>query len=861
MIRLTTLGRLELSDGEGSEFSALLTQPKGIALVVYLALPAPGTMHRRDTLLGLLWPELDQARARTALRTALSHIRHVLGQDVVVRRGDEEVGLNPHSIACDVTLFDAAIKECEWDTALGLYRGHFLEGFFLPDAVGFERWVEDERTRLREAAAGAAWALAHQHIEASRPVEAERTAQRALSLVPTDESEVGKFIIALAAGGDRASAVGFFEKFAQRLRDDYELEPSPETVAVVETVRRRGVSAKRGRDTSSELDRANEGAVSEAPIVAPTTTRRSRLVRRWVVGAGVAVVIAAIIAVIAVVIAPPRGSGHGLDPNHVVVAVFRNGTGDPSLDRLGERVGHWITQGLQQVAIPITPWSQVMQSWEYIQTEAEGGRARDPVRELAEETGAGIVVSGSVYLVQGDSLELQTEVANVARGRVLGIIEPLRAPREFESEIIINAQQRVMGLLALSFDEKFSDLAITIGGPPSFAAYQAYRMALTRHLRGDFVGAEQYFQRAAELDTTWAQPLIRLAKGLENVGKLAERDSVLGVLERFEGRLSAYEEADLQAYRATLAGDLEGNIAHLRRAIELAPGSPAVYNLALSLRVKHGHRESVELLETLNPERGWVREMSMYWGALTQALHGLGQYERELDGAVGALEQYPGNVTAYFLAVQARALAALGRIEELHVVLDRIENEPNLLGVRHALRWSPQILRANGHIEAAQQVAGRAVDWFEKQRGEDAAAPGQRASYGVVLYLAGRSDDALRVFDALVDEYPDDLIVSPASPPSPRAARGFIAAIRGDTTQALSDIEWFQSADTVGLPSMKRNALVYYHGVIAGALGDRERAVELISESGRYGGSFIESLFYDPLRDYPPFQILCKPKG
>ena len=76
--------------------------------------------------------------------------------------------------------------------------------------------------------------------------------------------------------------------------------------------------------------------------------------------------------------------------------------------------------------------------------------------------------------------------------------------------------------------------------------------------------------------------------------------------------------------------------------------------------------------------------------------------------------------------MQARALAALGRIEELDVVLDEIENAPELSSVRHALMWSPQILRAKGHFEAALQVAERAIDWHDAQR--------VRASTGTVSF-------------------------------------------------------------------------------------------------------------------------------
>jgi len=36
-----------------------------------------------------------------------------------------------------------------WPTALDLYRGDLLEGFFIRGAPEFEQWLEDERARLK----------------------------------------------------------------------------------------------------------------------------------------------------------------------------------------------------------------------------------------------------------------------------------------------------------------------------------------------------------------------------------------------------------------------------------------------------------------------------------------------------------------------------------------------------------------------------------------------------------------------------------------------------------------------------------------------------------------------------------------
>src|SRR3989454_4389221 len=94
VIELRLLGGLNLRRDDGRELDSALTQPKRVALLAYLALAAPHRFHRRDTLLGLFWPELDQDHARAALRQALHGLRQALGPVTLTGRGDEEVGLD-----------------------------------------------------------------------------------------------------------------------------------------------------------------------------------------------------------------------------------------------------------------------------------------------------------------------------------------------------------------------------------------------------------------------------------------------------------------------------------------------------------------------------------------------------------------------------------------------------------------------------------------------------------------------------------------------------------------------------------------------------------------------------------------------
>ncbi len=215
-----------------------------------------------------------------------------------------------------------------------------------------------------------------------------------------------------------------------------------------------------------------------------------------------------------------------------------------------------------------------------MESEAEAGRVRDLVQALADETGAGIVVDGAVY-VEGDSVQIQADITDAMRGRVIGSITPVTGSRSSVGDAIATLQQQVMGFLAVHVNEALSDLVDMTRKPPSFEAYEAFNQGWEYHRRADYASALRFFRRASELDTNWAQPLLRLRQVFSNVGTSAQRDSVVRLLEAMWGDLTPYEQAVTQSYRADEDGNRELGLTSMRRAAQLAPRSPAVHNYAL----------------------------------------------------------------------------------------------------------------------------------------------------------------------------------------------------------------------------------------------------------------------------------------
>lgn len=236
---------------------------KRAALLAYLAAALPRGPHRRDKLLALFWPDSDEQRARAALSQAVYFLRERLGEDAITPRGDAAVGI-ADVVWCDAAAFESALDTGKAAEALALYRGDLLDGFYISDAPEFERWLDGERARLRERACAGAWALAEQKAAEGDVFEAARWARWAVERAPADEAVIRRLMTFFRGLGDRAAAIRAYEAFAERLKQDFDLEPSPETRALAASMRQEAPRAPVVRSGEPVTDAPSAGMVAMA---------------------------------------------------------------------------------------------------------------------------------------------------------------------------------------------------------------------------------------------------------------------------------------------------------------------------------------------------------------------------------------------------------------------------------------------------------------------------------------------------------------------------------------------------------------------------------------------------------------------
>jgi serine/threonine-protein kinase len=298
-IQFRTLGTLDLRAADGRELHSLLAQPKRIALLAYLSIAQPRGYHRRDTLLGLFWPDSDQEHARTSLRKSLHILRRSLGEDAILSRGDEEIGVDFQRISCDVASFEDLIGENQFQDAVQLYGGDLLAGFFVDDAPEFEQWLHAGRSRLRSAAARAAFRAAELLEKSGDYIGAVTLARRSFQLADTDEYTLRKLITLQFKAGDRAAAIESYEAFARAIAAEYQTEPAAETRSLIEMIRSgreapgRETQLKRGGDRERDGDANVSPGVSTSNEVRKGEVRSGRREKILFAAAAIAVLISA----------------------------------------------------------------------------------------------------------------------------------------------------------------------------------------------------------------------------------------------------------------------------------------------------------------------------------------------------------------------------------------------------------------------------------------------------------------------------------------------------------------------------------------------------------------------------------------
>ncbi|MBE2224751.1 MAG: protein kinase, partial [Anaerolineae bacterium] len=243
---------------DGEPVTGFRTQ-KVQALLACLA-AEPHTAHRRERLMTLLWPGMPEPSARANLRQILFHLRQAIpdfdhdGTLVPLLIANRHtIQLNPEAdITIDTTQFEALLTEVQrhqhvelltcdtcyqtLQTAVSLYRGHFLADFYLDDSNDFEEWAEITRQQFRHKMLDALDILTTIATRRAAYAEARTYAEQQLAIDDLHESAYQQLMEILALSGQRVAALSLYESCRRLLAEEMGMAPTAQTTALYEKI-------------------------------------------------------------------------------------------------------------------------------------------------------------------------------------------------------------------------------------------------------------------------------------------------------------------------------------------------------------------------------------------------------------------------------------------------------------------------------------------------------------------------------------------------------------------------------------------------------------------------------------------------
>jgi DNA-binding SARP family transcriptional activator/TolB-like protein/Tfp pilus assembly protein PilF len=815
-----------------------------MALLALLAAAGDRGMSR-DKLVAVLWPESGDERARHVLAQTLYAIRRELTDGVVVSTGGD-LRLNPDAIASDRAEFASALARKDFATAVALYVGPFLDGFFITDAPEFERWADNERR-----------VLAHQYREAlerlarDAATRDDRSAaadwwRRAATAEPLDSRLALHAMKAFAAAGDRLSAIRHARVHETLLRQELDLPTDPAIRAFSDQLRselgtEEGHAVAATAAEAPSLGRSYALPAPPLPIVTPTAFARFRSAANYMIAAGLTIGLLAG----AYFWRAHRASAA---PSLPVMAVGTiHDYAGPDSSGIVRALTDMVSTNLARLArVRVVSNARVY--------EVSGQmRRRDGVapslEDAARQAGATEVIEGSVFPRSGGGLRFDLRRVDLATGAVRGAYS-------MEGKDLFSLADLATARLANDLDVPGGSLRIADVTTSSLVAYRFYEEGLrVLYQEGDADRAHSLFLLALREDSTFAMAAFYVsrtsdadhAEYITRAAKMSEhasnRERLLiqaGWAEFFnDPRLAALAETLSVRYPAEpdghyllgnarfWAGDFTGAVGEYRAV--MAMDSLGLRGQTARCRACDAHAgifwsyiwaDSLEAADaTLHAMLDKTPRSAGAWIALADLLEYENRQADEYAAIRRANEVKPGTVdTLVRYAMMAIRAGRFVRADSL----GRAGASSRSNDTRNEALWFLTIsLRCQGRLRDAEAAARRML----------ASAPTYHdylQHRAQVVFESGRYLEAARLFDSLAAHSP-----YPANVPSRNARQitwnlahvATATAAAGDTARLAALADTMQRIGQQSYYGRDRVLHEYVRGLLYRARGDEATAV------------------------------------
>lgn len=521
----------------------------------------------------------------------------------------------------------------------------------------------------------------------------------------------------------------------------------------------------------------------------------------------------------------------------IAILFFENKTGSTELESLGEMISDWVTQRLME-----TGKAKMVNSGFVRKHVALANTGLTTSQSFSKQTGADVVIQGKYYL-QENQLIIHAQFVDAKNGEILFALPTIRGKKEQAMELLHELTERLTSYWLLKEEDLIHKK------PPKYEAFEEFLKA------DDYYGLDDekalaIYAKAYQLDTTFYLPLMLSTVIHTNRGRYTAADSIYQWIKNKNPELNPLIQLHLDNMGANIRGERALFADTHLKIWEMDAGNTYIVGWTQLYYLNKPQKALDYLLTKFKSGYEYGNCPSCQWplARMSDAYLRLGKYESVLSLVDSLKEPLIDAQTAY---MHLRALIRLGMEEELAKKLAFYKNQD--------LKWHNThqpadlykiVCREYYMLNQPQKVDKYAQEFFQLTP-PNATYPTLNYDVGQVYFLQGNYQKALASFKKMDIENKARL-----------SWMGVCYALVNNKIEALKcieDIPLYGDKNDKGY-----NA--YYQARVYLALGNQEKAVELLQKSIDDGRLYTWSLYkYDPflrqLFGYPPFEELVKPKG
>ena len=520
----------------------------------------------------------------------------------------------------------------------------------------------------------------------------------------------------------------------------------------------------------------------------------------------------------------------------VAVMAFDNQTNSEELKNFGLMASDWLTQGLMEVNE-----GEIVSAANVMNNVALAGVDNTSSEAFAKATNAEVIIQGRYYQ-QENQLIVHCNIIDAKTNKVIHALEPIQKDKKDAMKLLDELTQKILGYWMLSGNKIYQKKI------PKYDAYQKLIESLHFYY-SDRQKVESLLLQAYQLDTTFMQPLIRLAKYYTNNGLYAQADSILTIVKDKDLPLTDYETIRMKAIDARVHGQLEksGNF-NLQLAEKY---DPAYYNNAIGRFVYANNlTKALEIV----PKRVNLKDIDKIRIRQEGKLHRpllvysqLGNHHQVI-AMMDTVFQYENNIIKFnrIPPIHLRAFIELDSMEAADRYL-KFYLDKNNLRVDWANKAARNSILAQFCLDL-YRIKGVVPNIYKTMLKEN-------EQWLILHYINEDYEKCIPFTEAQIKETPF---------PISFIFMGNMGELYARLGQKAAADKWIKKIREDKRP-FARGFDAYGEALIQNALGNKEKAVALLRKGHQAGLSFNPISYQnDPslkeLYDYLPFMEFVKPK-